>query len=158
MVVYFWKENEKPYGVFCQWYMKQFTDDDKYCYCCTEQYMMAHKALLFEGVSSPMCEKIMNCTSADLIKKLGRQIKNFDQKVWDAKKYDIVLRANRYKFRDPILKKILLDTKNEEIAEASPYDKVWGIGYNTTNADINRQHWGENLLGKVLMQVRSELK
>lgn len=58
-----------------------------------------------------------------------------------------------------ILKKKLLNTKDKVLFEASKYDKIWGIGYNTKIAyKIDKEKYGLNLLGKVLMEVREELK
>ena len=42
--------------------------------------------------------------------------------------------------------------------QASPYDKIWGIGFKKENADKNRKNWGLNLLGKALVRVRSRLR
>lgn len=61
---------------------------------------------------------------------------------------------------DPIpLKGFLMATGERELAEASPFDKVWGIGLKAEDAlRVSRAQWGGNLLGKALMQVRSQLK
>lgn len=57
------------------------------------------------------------------------------------------------------LKDLLLATKGHELAEASPFDAVWGIGLKAEEAlTVSRAQWGENLLGKALMHVRSELE
>lgn len=50
-------------------------------------------------------------------------------------------------------------TKDSELAEASPYDRVWGIGYGVNSREINdKSLWGSNKLGKILVEVREELK
>jgi predicted NAD-dependent protein-ADP-ribosyltransferase YbiA (DUF1768 family) len=41
--------------------------------------------------------------------------------------------------------------------QASPMDKIWGIGYGAKNAEKNREKWGQNLLGIALMNVRKRL-
>ena len=56
------------------------------------------------------------------------------------------------------LKAKLLATGEKILVEASPYDKIWGIGFNKSNALVNKSKWGQNLLGKVLMEVRNKLK
>ncbi|OAQ81364.1 hypothetical protein VFPBJ_03948 [Purpureocillium lilacinum] len=56
------------------------------------------------------------------------------------------------------LREMLLATGEREIVEASPYDSIWGIGFTERDAEGMREHWGENLLGKALMEVRSELR
>ena len=90
------------------------------------------------------------------IKKLGRQVKNFDPDVWQENRWAIVLRGNRLKFTDPSLDNKLLRTDNKTLVEASPYDKIWGIGYEEKDALRNKHSWGENILGKILMEVRHE--
>lgn len=52
----------------------------------------------------------------------------------------------------------LLSTGNREIVEASPVDNIWGIGFSSDNAMENVDKWGQNLLGKTLMKVRTILK
>ena len=86
-------------------------------------------------------------------------VKNFDEEVWNQLKYQIMYEAVKAKFSNPILMKKLIDTKDKILVEASPYDKIWGIGLNETDAKKTLPtNWiGENLLGKVLMQVREEL-
>lgn len=120
--------------------------------------MMAQKAKLFKDQNTLKC--IMHETDPKKIKKLGRDVKNFDEKIWNKNKYNIVYKGNYAKFSQNIyLKKYLLSTKDKTIVEASPYDKVWGIGFSEKNVNINDQtEWGENLLGKILMKVREELK
>lgn len=46
------------------------------------------------------------------------------------------------------------------LAEASPYDKVWGIGLSADDprALVQRKWQGENKLGEALMDVRRQLK
>lgn len=51
----------------------------------------------------------------------------------------------------------LLATGERELVEASPMDRVWGVGFAEKNAGANRHRWGENLLGQALMVVRARL-
>ena len=57
------------------------------------------------------------------------------------------------------IKNILISTKDSILVEASPYDKIWGIGMSANNENIeNSLLWGGlNLLGFALMEVRDEL-
>lgn len=48
--------------------------------------------------------------------------------------------------------------KESDIMKASPYDRIWGIGFSAANAGVNTDNWGENLLGKALMRVRDRLQ
>ena len=42
--------------------------------------------------------------------------------------------------------------------QASPFDRIWGIGYAASNAGQHREQWGQNLLGQALMKVRARLR
>ena len=106
-------------------------------------------------------DKILQMSDPKKMKILGRQIKNFNQELWDKHKFDIVKQGNLLKFTlVKELKEDLLKTDNKIIVEAAFYDKIWGIGLNETDAiktPVNQ--WpGENLLGKAIMEVRQEIK
>ena len=154
--LYFWKPEEKPFGVFSQWYHSQFTDSKKVQYDNAEQYMMYQKALLFkDDVTATL---ILKCDNPRKIKALGRSIKGFDDKIWNEQKAKVAYAGNFHKFsQKESLKKILLSTKDRLLAEASPFDRIWGIGFKADEADGMKKLWGENILGQVLMKVREDL-
>ena len=126
----------------------------------TEQYMMYHKAMLFKDKET--ADKIMLATSPKEQKALGREVKGFDKEIWDENKEKIVEEGNRNKFGHPKeeagMKTKLLDTGDRELVEASPYDRIWGIGFDAEKAEVHRSEWGQNLLGEALMRVRSRLR
>jgi ribA/ribD-fused uncharacterized protein len=158
--VFFWKtdKNKLSTGIFSQWQESNFVADG-YNYSCAEQYMMGQKALLFNDKET--FEKILITIHPREIKSLGRQVKNFNSKEWEKEKYSIVLNGNFYKFsQNNELGEILISTGNKILAEASPLDKIWGIGLDENNKNIyDPNYWkGENLLGFALMQVREEIK
>ena len=96
----------------------------------------------------------------DIIKDLGREVKNFDPEIWDQHKFDVVVKGNLAKFgQNEKLRKFLLNTGSAILVEASPYDRVWGIGMREDNKDAkNAEKWyGINLLGFALMVVRDKL-
>jgi ribA/ribD-fused uncharacterized protein len=145
-------------GIYSQWYSSEFTSSG-ITYANCEQYMMYKKALLFEDYVA--AKKIINCTNPKIIKALGRSVKNFNSDMWDIVKFKIVKRANFLKFsQNEELKKQLLATKNKIIVEASPYDKIWGIGMSVEQAQkTTEDKWnGLNLLGKAIMDARDKLK
>jgi ribA/ribD-fused uncharacterized protein len=149
---FFWKHR------LSQWHMVNFVvDGTTYCNC--EQYMMRQKALLFHDTET--AEKIMATTNPKTHQQLGRQVKNFDQDVWNGQKEYIVYKANLARFTQSAeCRELLLSTGNKTLVEASPYDRVWGIGLGKDDPLAqNESTWkGQNLLGKVLTQVRDELK
>ena len=161
-VIYFWGHTPNPKKItaacFSQWYDCYFEVDGMQ-YHTTEQYMMASKARLFGD--EEVYWKIMTAPSPFDYKKLGRKIRGFGQALWDANKYNIVVEGNKAKFgQNPDIKEFLLSTGDAILAEASPYDKIWGIGLDRENAQKGTiEQWqGENLLGCALMEVRDWLK
>jgi ribA/ribD-fused uncharacterized protein len=152
---FFWLDNEK-YGEFSNWFVRPFVIDD-FKYFCVEQYMMAQKAKLFHDAEN--YTKILRANTAKGCKWLGKQVTLFDAKAWDAVKYDVVKAGNRAKYeQNPDLKEILLSTGDSIMAEASPKDYVWGIAMDAkTAAKTDPAEWpGENLLGRILMELREE--
>ena len=141
-------------GIFSQWHKSKFTINNIEYNCC-EQYMMSEKALLFNDNESNV--KIMETNDPRTQKALGRKVKNYDQNIWEKHRFDIVVRGNYAKFsQNEKLKDALLYTNDNILCEASPYDKIWGIGLSKTHPDVyNKNKWkGTNLLGEALMKVR----
>jgi len=155
-------ENEFEFfwgGIYSQWALYNFTDDCGITYNCAEQYMMAQKAKVFNDMNT--YSLIMNTFDPKKQKSFGRHVKNFSDMEWDKHKLKIVHDANYFKFsQHPELKKLLLSTEDKILVEASPYDKIWGIGLREGNPDCNDPKlWkGLNLLGFAITQVREELK
>ncbi|KAI9771672.1 MAG: hypothetical protein M1840_001888 [Geoglossum simile] len=158
--VFFWKETERPYGCFCQWYKHPFTEtrnDESIAFVTAEQYMMYHKALLFSDPD--VATQILRAQGGRAQRALGRKVHNFTEEAWAANRLRIVQDGNCLKFsQDPDLKQILLATGDREIVEASPRDRIWGVGYGAKNAPAMRENWGLNLLGKALMEVRRQIQ
>lgn len=144
-------------GPFSQWYPCQFVIDGE-IYNCAEQYMMAMKATIFGDFES--LDKIMEANHPAVQKRIGRGVKNFRPDVWNKLAKALVYRANIAKFSEPILKKFILSTGDTELVEASPTDKIWGIGLPEGHPDtLDKTKWqGTNWLGEVLMQVRETLR
>jgi ribA/ribD-fused uncharacterized protein len=121
--------------------------------------MMAGKASLFQD--SEALTRILLAEKPALAKNIGREVKGFDQSVWDRHAADIVVEGNYHKFSsNQALRTFLLQTGNKILVEASPSDAIWGIGLakDHTNA-ANPAKWrGSNLLGFALMEVRDRIK
>jgi len=158
--VFFWSGNvTKKLSKSClsQWYPAVFTIDGV-TYSCAEQYMMAEKARISNDMDS--LKQILETDDPRVMKRLGRGVKNFAAIRWALVKFETVVKGNIAKFgQNEELKQFLLGTGDAILVEASPYDKVWGIGmYGGKNA-LNVDDWkGENLLGFALMQVRDEMR
>lgn len=156
--VYFWGHRRGSRGItkscFSQWYESDFTVDGV-LYNCAEQFMMAQKAKLFGD--KEIYDQILETSEQFRIKYLGRQVKDFNEEIWQKEKYDIVLKGNIAKFsQNEEIKEFLVNTGYKVIVEASPYDIVWGIGMSEQEAqESNPTQWkGENLLGFALMEAR----
>lgn len=137
-----------------QWYPSKFTDIGIDFYSA-EQYMMFRKALCFHDQET--AQAILQTFDPWMHKQLGRQVRNFDESVWIQKRYHIVKAGNRRKFmQNPILMAKLCATKGT-LAEASPRDKIWGIGMSSDHPDVlDKSKWGLNLLGLILTELRNE--
>ena len=146
---FFWKDK------IAQWNMTSFKDQNNIEYNCAEQYMMAKKALLFNDKESYI--NIMEAEHPRDQQKIGRKIKNFNQKIWDANCQSIVYQGNYFKFsQNKELLDILLSTGDTTLVEASSYDKIWGVGISENVALIlDKKNWkGQNLLGYILTNLR----
>lgn len=147
-------------GASClsQWFTAPFTIEGLR-YPTAEHFMMTEKARLFND--PVVCNQILEAPHPGAAKKLGRHVKGFDDTTWKAHRFDIVVRANYAKFgQNEALRAYLLGTKNRIIVEASPVDRIWGIGLaRDDQRSQNPEQWrGLNLLGFALMRVRQELR
>lgn len=157
--VFFWGHKPSADGsltksCFSQWWDCRFTVDGVE-YHTAEQYMMAQKAVLFGD--ERIRAEIMKAGHPKQFKDLGRKIANFDQAVWNKNCREIVVRGNVAKFsQNPELRDFLLNTNSRILVEASPYDKIWGIGMGADDSKCeNPLLWnGMNYLGFCLMEAR----
>ena len=119
---------------------------------------MYGKAKLFDD--NKIADKIMASKNVREQKSLGREVKNFDLEIWTENAIDIVYKGNKAKFeQNKDYLELLLSTKGKTLVEASPTDKVWGIGLTADDTDANNiLKWkGTNWLGIVLTELRQEL-
>ena len=123
----------------------------------SEQAFMLEKALMFD---KSMVKPILATTDPRAIKRLGRKVRNFDEKKWNKVRYDIMVDILLAKFSNEPLKSQLLSTGDELMVEASPNDKIWGAGLAIGDARLNYPNYypGQNLLGKALMEARTWLR
>lgn len=176
--IFFWRPHES-WGFLGQWYDSPFKDGDT-TFTCAEQYMMYHKALTFDDAE--IAQKILETTDPREHKSLGQKVSGFTDKEWNRVKFDIVVNANLLKFGGDVLahkddkfvyspdgqvegqasvtlRELLSSTGERELVEASPRDKIWGVGFSPEKAGfVSRAKWGQNLLGKALTEVRMRLR
>jgi ribA/ribD-fused uncharacterized protein len=121
--------------------------------------MMHMKALMFGD--DEVAALVMKAKDAYTQKKLGREVRNFDAAKWNAKCKPLMVEGLVSKFsQDEYCKKTLLDTGDKELVEASPTDRIWGVGLAESDPLIeSKKNWrGTNWLGEVLMNTRDQLR
>jgi ribA/ribD-fused uncharacterized protein len=161
--LFFWghtNNTNEEVGKFCfsQWFELPFVVDG-ITYKTAEHWMMANKALLFNDLST--YHKILTANKPGEAKALGREVLGFDDQIWNDNSFNIVKLGNIHKFNQHSkFAAYLLSTGDRILAEASPVDKVWGIGLSQDDKYADNPHcWtGKNLLGFALMEVRAFLK
>ena len=145
-------------GCLSQWFHAPFTvDGDNFP--TAEHFMMAGKARLFADEEARL--RVLASPSPAAAKQVGRSVRNFDDGRWNAARFDIVVQGNVAKFgQNPAMRDFLLATGDRVLVEASPRDRIWGIGMGAANPDAEQpRKWrGQNLLGFALMAARAQLR
>lgn len=146
--VYFWG------GIFSNFYKCEIEYANK-LFHSSEQLFMYLKAVHFKDLE--IADQILfNGLEPKEAKRLGRQVKNFDNSEWEKVRKKVMLEALTYKFYcNPELEEVLLKYRNKTFVEASPFDKIWGVGLKEDDSRIlNESNWeGLNLLGKCLNKL-----
>lgn len=143
---------------FSQWYPAPFELEGTR-YPTAEHFMMAQKARLFGDAATEA--KILRAAGPDAAKKLGREVAGFDEDRWVSRRFDLVVAGNVAKFSQaPHLRDVLLGTGSRVLVEASPTDRIWGIGLAAESplASDPLSWRGLNLLGFALMIARARLR
>lgn len=160
--LFFWGHRPQPdgsagAGCLSQWWPAAFALDG-ITFGSAEHYMMWRKAMLFGDEQS--AARIVAAGHPRQAKELGRGVEGFDDRVWAAERFGIVVEATVAKFgQHPELGDFLARTQKRVLVEASPTDRIWGIGLAATDdraADPARWR-GLNLLGFALMRARATL-
>ena len=160
--LFFWGHSQRQEGIIdasclSNWFPAPFEHEGRR-YATTEHYMMAGKAMLFGD--ELMLERILEAPTPKEAKALGRKVQGFNDVTWRKHRVEIVAEGNLAKFsQHEQMGLFLLGTGDKVLVEASPMDKIWGIGLRMSDvrAQDPNQWQGENLLGFALMQVRSRL-
>lgn len=142
---------------FSNFHPARFTVDGV-IYTCSEQFMMHQKAVLFRDWFH--AEEIMKAKVPLQMKKFGRKVQNFNADIWGARSEKIMKRGLKAKFTEnEHLKRELINTFPRILVEASPRDRLWGIGLGAKNEKAHcRLTWrGKNKLGYLLTYIRNEI-
>lgn len=92
-------------------------DDTQVEFPTTEHYMMYHKALLMGD--GKIAREILTHAHPSVAKRLGREVKNFDQNVWKENADRVVEEANWFKFsQNEDLGRVLVGTEDRILVEA----------------------------------------
>lgn len=152
-------------GYFSNWYpadvsVKAFPfSANETVFNCTEQAMMYIKAVVHDDLE--IAQLIMQSNDPAQQKHLGRSVRNFKPKWWRDNCEELFYPALLAKFKQHDgARAYMLSTGDKTIVEAAPWDKIWGIGIGVGHPDIrNPAKWqGDNLLGKMLMNVRADIR
>jgi ribA/ribD-fused uncharacterized protein len=159
--LFFWGHTPKGERVdaacLSQWFPRAFRLDGV-GYASAEHFMMAEKARLFRDAST--LARILEAKTPAEAKALGRAVRGFDAAAWEGARSAAVVRGNVAKFgQNDDLGAFLRATRDKVLVEASPRDRIWGIGMGASNpsARLPARWRGENLLGFALMQARAEI-
>ncbi|MCH0565366.1 MULTISPECIES: NADAR family protein [unclassified Streptomyces] len=159
----FWGHRPRPDGrvgpgCLSQWWPSPFSVAGV-TYRTAEHWMMAEKARLF---ADPEAERqVLDARHPAEAKKAGRLVRGFDEETWERERFRIVVEGSVHKFgAHPDLRAFLVGTAGRVLVEASPMDRVWGIGLAATDeAASDPERWrGPNLLGFALMAARGRLR
>lgn len=176
----FWGEHNK-YGEFSNFYHSPFKSispqiflnkngkKEEVTFSCTEQYFMYQKAKLFGDklISAKILQlNLGNGVHPKQYKDLGRKVQNYNDEMWNRVRFNMMLKGLHLKFsQNERLKKMLLDTGDKILVEASPFDSVWGIKKGVRTKQGVETNWkkvhswnGQNLLGFALMELRDILR
>lgn len=161
--LFFWshraQEGQVTKACLSQWWPCEFRSAEGVIFNCAEQFMMASKAMIMNDEETR--KMIMATADPREMKRLGRIVRNYDEKVWHDFRWSVVLTGNYLKFsQNPELKDFLLSTGDKVLVEASPYDRIWGIGMGADDPSVeNPKNWkGLNLLGFALTEVKKHFK
>jgi len=138
------------HGPLSNWWRAPYEHGGR-AFNCTEQQMMVSKAMLNGDWAS--VDVIMACDGA------------WDGTQRDFNKYPreqqrLVTVANLPKYaQHPLLLEVLALSKGRLLVEASPIDRIWGIGLRRDDPRaLDPAQWqGKNYLGQVLTRVRRYL-
>lgn len=152
--VFFW------HGVFSNWhstpFLMPFIDNERQRFNCSEQALMACKAL--EAGDTNSIKSILSAQTPKEQKALGRAVKGLDVEIWEQNRQKIMELIIHFKFRStPKMAVIRTRFRGWNFVEASPLDAIWGVKMSVSDHQIlDPINWkGLNILGKAFDNVFS---
>lgn len=144
------------HGIFSNW-SPYPADYNEIRFSSSEHLFMYLKAMFFND--EVKAKQIIKAPDYRTAKKLGKKVSGFDEQKWEQVREDMMYKALKAKFdtnadfRQALLSK---EYMGKTFVEASPYDKIWGIGISVKDASAGKEWKGNNLLGKVLTKLRDD--
>lgn len=152
-LVLFWGDDD----IFSNFHPATFVYKGK-SFPSSEHAFMWHKAVFFND--KVIANEILLADTSLKAKRLGREVANFDASLWDSVSEVVMYDVNYEKYtQNTMLLEGLLVTRGKLLVEASPFDKIWGIGLGEDHPNVlDPSKWlGENKLGNVLTRLRDTL-
>lgn len=176
--IYFYSQRDATYGFLSNFEPCAFTSEDgKRRFFSSEQFFMKQKQELFDPDNNALARKIMQAKAAAVAKRLGRQVRNYDDDLWREKRFAAMVAALKLKFsQSEEIGRRLLATGSKRLYEAAPRDAIWGVGLSVeqisamfredeffqrtgdVDPETQRECFGSNLLGRALMETREWLR
>ena len=154
--IFFWRPDD-PHGFLSNWSFHALKENHL-IFKTAEHYLMYYKALTMGD--GDVARRILESGNPREARSLGKSVKNWDEEKWEREREKIMFQALWLKASQHAdVKRQLLATEGKIIAEASPYDAIWGIGLSSQDKKaLDVKNWvGKNLLGKTWMKVREIL-
>ena len=126
-------------------------EDNDIIYTTNEHYYQSMKC----QNEDPMKQRIIKAKGPGEAKRLGQKVELIED--WDKLKCYFMYKGLQLKFKNPVLRKKLIDTGNNILIEGNHHhDNLWGDCFcnNLECSTINGKNW----LGNLLMDLREELK
>ena len=158
-IYFFGIKTETPYKVFSNYFQSPLVMDN-ISFTSLEHYLVYNKWLMFDADNKPLGDKILQLKTPDKIHTADTKIIG-DEEAWKNRKTQILKPALYNKFyQNTIIKDILVATGDKQLYFADSKDGVFGIKLTAKQAlkRKNNKGFGENILGKLLMEVREELR
>ncbi|MBP3883500.1 MAG: NADAR family protein [Olsenella sp.] len=153
----FWRESD-PLGCCSNWHPTGFDYRGTH-FSTGEHWMMWQKARLMGDAEK--ATQILEAPTPRRAKELGGEVEPYDGALWDVVREQLVYYGVREKFlANDLERNLLLSTGSALLAEASPHDRVWGVGMTADDPRFaDPAKWeGENLLGRACMRARADIR